>query len=153
MEKMKIVNKADNCVPESYVPPTYATPGSAGFDLRANIKDSITLKSFERKLIKTGLFMEIPKGHVGYVCTRSGLALKKGLQVLNAPGVVDEDFRNEVGVILINLSTEDVVIEPGERIAQMVISEYQKVEFDVINNLEELTATDRTGGFGSTGTK
>lgn len=147
MEKIRIVNKSKNPAPE------HATPDSAGFDLRANIEEKITIKPFERKLINTGLFMEIPTGHVGYVCTRSGLALKKGLQVLNAPGVVDADYRQSVGVILINLSNEEVIVEPGERIAQMIISQYKKVEFVSVENLEELSSTERSGGFGSTGTK
>lgn len=147
MEKIRIVNKSNNPNPE------HATPGSAGFDLRANLEETVIMKPFERKLIKTGLFMEIPKGHVGYVCTRSGLALKKGLQVLNAPGIVDSDYVLEVGVILINLSNEDVVIEHGERIAQMVISEYKKIEFVGVNTTNEFASTERTGGFGSTGIK
>ena len=147
MKNLKIINKSNLENPE------YATPDSAGFDLRANIDLSIILKPLERVLIKTGLFMEIPIGCVGYVCTRSGLALKKGLQVLNAPGVVDADYRHEIGVILINLSNEDITIEPGDRIAQMVISQYEKVNFEIIKSEEEFTQTDRIGGFGSTGTK
>jgi dUTP pyrophosphatase len=141
---IKIVNKSN------FETPRYATPDSAGFDLRANIESNIILKPFERTLIKTGIFMEIPKGCVGYVCTRSGLAIKKGLIVLNAPGVVDADYRSEVGVILINLSNEDINIESGDRIAQMVVAKHEQVEWQSVETLEE---TERSGGFGSTGQK
>jgi dUTP pyrophosphatase len=148
MTQLKFVNQS------KHENPKYATEDAAGFDLRANIEQSIVLKPFERALIKTGFFAEIPKGHVGYVCTRSGLAIKKGLAVLNAPGVVDADYRGEICVILINLSSENVMIENGERIAQLIISEYKKVEFVKINNVEEMSHAERgAGGFGSTGTK
>ena len=144
--KIKIVNKSDLEAPK------YATEDSAGFDLRAN--DFYSLMPFKRLLVKTGLFIEIPKGHVGYVCTRSGLALKQGLMVLNSPGVVDSDYRSEVGVILINLSDEQITVKPGDRIAQMIISSYTKAEFDVVASEDEFSKTGRgLGGFGSTGTK
>lgn len=147
MKNIKIINKTD------FENPSYATADSAGFDLRANIESNIVIKPLERVLVKTGIFMEIPKGCVGYVCTRSGMAIKKGLSVLNAPGVIDSDYRNEVGVILINLSNEDIEIIPGDRIAQMIISQYEKVNFEFINDEKEFSITERTGGFGSTGTK
>ena len=145
MKTIKIINKS------TFDNPEYATVDSAGFDLRANIELQIEIKPLERVLIKTGLFMEIPQGCVGYVCTRSGLAIKKGLMVLNAPGVVDADYRHEVGVILINLSNESISINPGDRIAQMVISQYEKVNFSIVTEFNELTSTNRVGGFGSTG--
>ncbi len=131
--------------------PTYATPHSSGLDLRAAIEKPITVKPLERVLIPTGLILEIPEGYEGQVRPRSGLALKKGLTVLNAPGTIDADYRGEVKVILINLGKEEVVIEPGERIAQLVIAPVQRVE---VVEAQELTPTERgEGGFGSTGTK
>ena len=131
--------------------PSYATPHSSGLDLRAAIEEPITVKPLERVLIPTGLILEIPEGYEGQVRPRSGLALKKGLTVLNAPGTIDADYRGEVKVILINLGKEEVVIEPGERIAQLVIAPVQRVE---VIEVEELTPTERgEGGFGSTGTK
>ena len=146
--KLKIVNKSTNETP------AYATAGAAGFDLRANLESPITLKPGERKLIPTGLFMEIPLGYEGQVRPRSGLALKRGLTVLNSPGTVDSDYRGEVGVILINQSGEDQVIEHGERIAQMVIAKHEYPELEIYSSIEELEATGRgSGGFGSTGVK
>ena len=143
--QLKIVNKSQNEIP------TYATAGAAGFDLRANLEESVTLKPGAVKLIKTGLYMQIPEGYEGQIRPRSGLALKRGLTVLNAPGTVDSDYTGEVGVILINHSDVDQVIETGERVAQMVIAKYEKVEFV---SVETLDATDRgEGGFGSTGGK
>ena len=131
--------------------PAYATPHSSGLDLRAAIEKPITVKPLERVLIPTGLILEIPEGYEGQVRPRSGLALKKGLTVLNAPGTIDADYRGEVKVILINLGKEEVVIEPGERIAQLVIAPVQRVE---VVEVQELTPTERgEGGFGSTGTK
>ncbi len=131
--------------------PSYATPHSSGLDLRAAIEKPITVKPLERVLIPTGLILEIPEGYEGQVRPRSGLALKKGLTVLNAPGTIDADYRGEVKVILINLGKEEVVIEPGERIAQLVIAPVQRVE---VVEAQELTPTERgEGGFGSTGTK
>jgi len=143
--KLKIVNKSKNEMP------AYATQGAAGFDLRANLDAKIVLGPGEIKLIPTGLFMEIPFGYEGQVRTRSGLALKRGLVVLNSPGTVDSDYRGEVGVILINNTVVLQTIEHGERIAQMVFAKHETAE---IESVEELESTDRgEGGFGSTGTK
>ncbi len=120
-------------------------------DLRANIEAPITLKSLERAIVPTGLFMELPLGYEAQVRPRSGLAAKKGITVLNAPGTIDADYRGEVGVILVNLSTEDFTIENGERIAQMIIAKHERAEW---MEAEVLSETDRgAGGFGSTGTK
>jgi dUTP pyrophosphatase len=131
--------------------PKYETSASAGVDLRANLETAITLKPLERVLVKTGLFLEIPDGFEAQVRPRSGLALKKGITVLNSPGTVDADYRGEVGVILINLSSEEFVIENGERIAQLV---FAKVEQANWLNVEILSETARgEGGFGSTGVK
>lgn len=124
---------------------------SAGMDLRANISEAITLKPLERTIVKTGLFMELPMGFEAQVRPRSGLAAKKGVTVLNAPGTIDADYRGEIGVILVNLSTEDFVVEDGERIAQLVIAKHEQAQW---NEVEELSDTSRgKGGFGSTGTK
>lgn len=131
--------------------PSYATPHSSGLDLRAAISEPVKIKPFERVVIPTGLIIEIPEGYEGQVRPRSGLALKKGITVLNSPGTIDSDYRGEVKVILINLGNEEVVIERGDRIAQLVISPVQRVE---VVEVEELTETIRgEGGFGSTGTK
>lgn len=120
-------------------------------DLRANITVGVTLKPFERVLVKTGLYLEIPEGYEAQIRPRSGLALKKGITVLNTPGTIDADYRGEVGVILINLSSEPFVVEPGERICQMVFAKYEKAVFD---NVEFVSDTARgTGGFGHTGVK
>ena len=143
--KVKVINKSKHELP------AYETTASAGLDVRANIDESITLKPLERTLVKTGLFMEIPVGFECQVRPRSGLALKKGISVLNAPGTVDADYRGEVGVILINLSNESFVIEDGERIAQLVFAEVKQANW---NEVEVLSDTDRgAGGFGSTGVK
>lgn len=143
--KVKIINKSKHALP------SYETTASAGLDVRANIDSSIELKPLERVLVKTGLFMEIPVGFECQVRPRSGLALKKGISVLNSPGTVDADYRGEVGVILINLSNETFVVEDGERIAQLVFAKVKQakwIEVDVLSN------TDRgEGGFGSTGVK
>ncbi len=129
--------------------PSYATEHSAGFDLRAAIEDTVIIKSFQRVLIPTGFVFEIPQGYEGQIRPRSGLALKKGITLLNSPGTVDADYRGEVKVILINLGEEPVSIRRGERIAQMVISPISRVE---IVEVEEVTETSRgEGGFGSTG--
>jgi dUTP pyrophosphatase len=142
--KVLVINKSNNELP------TYETIGSAGLDIRAFIEESITLKPLERKLIKTGLFLEIPLGYECQVRPRSGLALKKGITVLNSPGTIDADYRGEVGVILINLSQETVVIESGERIAQLIFAKVEQAEW---NEVETLSETERgEGGFGSTGT-
>ena len=143
--KVKIINQSNHELP------AYETIASAGLDVRANIQESISLKPLERTLVKTGLFMEIPVGYECQVRPRSGLALKKGISVLNAPGTIDADYRGEVGVILINLSNETFVIENGERIAQLVFAKVEQAEWE---NVEVLTETDRgAGGFGSTGVK
>ena len=143
--KVKIINKGNQPTPK------YATIGSAGVDLRANLEGSLLLRPMQRALIPTGLYIEIPMCYEAQVRPRSGLAVKKGLTVINAPGTIDSDYRGEIGVPIINLSTEDVIIEPGERIAQMVIAPYDRVEFVEV---EELSETERgAGGFGSTGTK
>jgi len=131
--------------------PKYETPLAAGMDVRANIEQQVELKPMERKLIPTGLFMEIPAGYECQVRPRSGLALKKGLTVLNSPGTIDADYRGEVGVILINLSAENVTIDPGERIAQLVFAQVEQVVWSIADTL---TQTERgAGGFGSTGLK
>lgn len=131
--------------------PKYETSASAGVDLRANLETAITLKPLERVLVKTGLFLEIPEGFEAQVRPRSGLALKKGITVLNSPGTVDADYRGDVGVILINLSNEEFVIENGERIAQLVFARVEQANWV---NVEILSETARgEGGFGSTGVK
>lgn len=131
--------------------PQYETSFSAGVDLRANLETSVVLKPFERQLIKTGLFLEIPEGFEAQVRPRSGLALKKGITVLNSPGTIDADYRGEVGVILINLSQEDFIIENGERIAQLVFAKVEQANWEKVEILSE---TERgEGGFGSTGVK
>lgn len=148
MLRVKVVNKSNNALPE------YATPGSAGLDLRAYIEDGvdIVLKPFERKLIHTGLYIELPMGYELRVQPRSGLALKHGIAVLNSPGCVDNDYRGEIGVILINLSQEDYVIHNGDRIAQAIVSSYEQVEFEPVESVDELSKTERAdGGFSHTG--
>lgn len=143
--KVKIVNKSAFDVPE------YATPHSAGLDLRANINEPITLKPLERKLIPTGLFIELPDGYEAQIRPRSGLAIKKGISLVNTPGTIDPDYRGEVGVILINLSDTEFVLMPGERIAQMVVCKFERVEWESVDDLSLSQRGD--GGFGSTGTK
>jgi dUTP pyrophosphatase len=131
--------------------PSYETLASAGMDLRASIQEPISLKPLERALVKTGLFIELPLGYEAQVRPRSGLALKKGITVLNSPGTVDADYRGEIGVILVNLSSETFVIENGERIAQLVIAKHERAEW---NEVDALSETARgAGGFGSTGLK
>ena len=143
--KIKIVNKSKHPLPE------YATPGSAGMDLRANIDVPITLAPGERKLIPTGIYIALPVGYEAQVRPRSGLALKHGIGLANMLGTVDADFRGEIGVILINLGQEDFVVNDGERIAQMVIAKHERAEWDVV---EELDETERgEGGYGHTGVK
>ena len=145
MMKIKVVNKSKHPLPH------YATAQSAGMDLRANLDESVILKPLERTLVKTGIFMELPAGYEAQVRPRSGLAFKKGVTVLNTPGTIDADYRGEVGVILVNLSNEDFVIEDGERVAQMVIAKHEQPFWEEV---EELIETERgTGGFGSTGLK
>ena len=143
--KVKVVNKSKHTLPH------YSTISSAGMDLRANIDESISLKPLERTIVKTGIFMELPVGLEAQVRPRSGLAFKKGITVLNSPGTVDADYRGEVGVILVNLSAEEFVIEDGERIAQMVIAKHEQADWVEVETLDE---TERgAGGFGSTGVK
>lgn len=142
---IKIINKSLHDLPH------YETDASAGMDLRANISEAVTLEPLGRAIIKTGLFIELPVGIEAQVRPRSGLAAKKGITVLNAPGTIDADYRGEVGVILVNLSSESYTIENGERIAQLVIARHERAEWEKV---EELSQTDRgEGGFGSTGTK
>jgi dUTP pyrophosphatase len=131
--------------------PKYETSASAGVDLRANLETAITLKPLERVLVRTGLFLEIPEGFEAQVRPRSGLALKKGITVLNSPGTVDADYRGEVGVILINLSNEEFVIENGERIAQLVFAKVEQADWINVDILSETARGE--GGFGSTGVK
>ena len=129
--------------------PAYSTDGSAGMDIRANLEKEIVLKPMERILVPTGLFLEIPVGYEAQIRPRSGLAIKKGITILNSPGTIDADYRGEIGIILINLSAEDFVINDGERICQMVITKHEKAEWVNVNNLIE---TERgAGGFGHTG--
>ncbi|MBR5982779.1 MAG: dUTP diphosphatase [Bacteroidales bacterium] len=143
--KIRIVNKSTNALPQ------YATPQSAGIDLRANLTEAVTLKPMERKLIPTGLFIELPEGYEAQIRPRSGLALKHGITVLNTPGTIDADYRGEIGVILVNLSNENFTIEHGERICQMVIARHEQAEWIQV---EELNETERgAGGFGHTGKK
>ena len=143
--KVALINKS------KYPAPAYATAHAAGLDLRADIEESIELKSLERVLVPTGLFMELPVGTEAQIRPRSGLAFKNGITVLNTPGTIDADYRGEVKVLLVNLSNEPFTIEPGERIAQMVVAKYEQVEWEEQNELSE---SDRgAGGFGSTGVK
>ena len=143
--KVQIINKSKHPLP------AYATEQSAGMDLRANLDMPIVLKPLQRCLVPTGLFMALPKGVEAQVRPRSGLAIKKGISVLNSPGTIDADYRGEVCVILVNLSSEDFVIEDGERIAQMVIARHEQAEWEEVDVLEE---TERgSGGFGHTGKK
>jgi len=143
--KIKIINKSEHSLP------LYETPAAAGMDLRANIIQPITLKPLERALVKTGLFIELPVGYEAQVRPRSGLALKKGITVLNTPGTIDADYRGEIGVILVNLSHDEFVVEHGERIAQLVIAKHERAEWIEV---QELSQTSRgEGGFGSTGVK
>ena len=141
--KIKIINKSKHALPH------YETIASAGMDLRANILEPITLKPLERTIVKTGLFIELPIGYEAQVRPRSGLAAKKGITVLNSPGTIDADYRGEIGVILVNLSHSDFVLEDGERVAQMVIAQHEQAQWIEV---EELSETSRgEGGFGSTG--
>ncbi len=143
--KIKIINDSENPLP------TYATKGSAGMDLRAFLNEPVMLKPLQRMLIPTGLSIELPKGYEAQVRPRSGLAIKKGLSLLNTPGTIDSDYRGEIKIILINLSNETAVINNGERIAQMVVNKYETA---TIVEVDELSETERgDGGFGHTGIK
>ena len=142
---IKIVNKSTNSLPR------YATILSAGMDLRANLESPILLKPLDRKLIPTGLFIELPEGYEAQIRPRSGLAIKHGITVLNSPGTIDADYRGEVYVILVNLSNQDFVVEHGERICQMVVTIYKQAEWEEVEILSETVRGD--GGFGHTGKK
>ena len=145
MVKINIVNRGHQQLP------AYATPQSAGMDLRANLDEPVTLRPMERRLIPTGLHIALPEGDEAQVRPRSGLALKHGLTVLNSPGTIDADYRGEIGVVLVNLSQDDFVVNDGERIAQLVISRYEQGELVVVEQLDE---TERgEGGYGHTGRK
>lgn len=142
--KVKIINQSKNDLP------SYATPGSAGMDLRADIPEPIEIQPMERKLIPTGLFMELPLGYEAQIRPRSGLAFKHGITVLNSPGTIDSDYRGEIKVLLVNLSNETFRIQPGERIAQMVVASHEQVDWEPVS---EMNSSERSaGGFGSTGT-
>ncbi|MBH83418.1 MAG: dUTP diphosphatase [Flavobacteriales bacterium] len=142
--QVKVINKSKHSLPQ------YETIASAGMDVRANIDQSITLAPLGRSLVKTGLFMEIPIGYEIQVRPRSGLAFKKGITVLNSPGTIDADYRGEIGVLLVNLSSESFIIEDGERIAQLVLASHEQAIWHEVETLED---SDRgQGGFGSTGT-
>lgn len=141
--KVKIVNRSDNPLPE------YSTSLSAGMDLRANLEEPVLLKPMDRRLIPTGLFIELPEGFEAQIRPRSGLALKKGISVLNTPGTIDADYRGEVGIILVNLSAQDFLVNHGERICQMVINKVETVMWSEVGSLEE--SERGAGGFGHTG--
>ncbi len=143
--KVRIINRSRHPLP------AYATPQSAGLDLRANIDSPVTLRPLERRLIPTGLSIALPDGYEAQVRPRSGLALKHGVTLLNTPGTIDADYRGEIGVILVNLSSEEFTVNDGDRIAQMVIARYERTEWEETDTLDE---TERgAGGFGHTGTK
>ncbi len=142
---VKIVNLSGNSLPE------YSTSLSAGMDLRANLDDPVVLKPLERRLIPTGLFIELPGGFEAQIRPRSGLALKKGISVVNTPGTIDADYRGEIGIILINLSKEDFIVNHGERICQMVINKVETVAWKEVESLED--SERGAGGFGHTGNK
>ncbi|MCQ2116945.1 MAG: dUTP diphosphatase [Bacteroidales bacterium] len=144
--KVKIVNKS------SYSLPKYETSASAGMDLKANIGEPIELAPLQRAMVPTGLFIELPIGYEAQVRPRSGLAAKHGISVLNAPGTIDADYRGEIKVILVNLSNEPFSINPGERIAQMVVAKHERVDWVEVESVEQLEQSERgAGGFGSTG--
>lgn len=141
--KIKIVNKSGNPLP------SYSTEHAAGMDLRADLREEVVLEPLQRKLVPTGIYLELPVGYEAQIRPRSGMALKHGISVLNTPGTIDADYRGEVGVIVVNLSSETYAISPGERICQMVISKHETAEWVEV---EELQHTDRgAGGFGHTG--
>jgi len=142
---IRIVNKSEHELPE------YSTAFSAGLDLRASIKEDIVLKSLERALIPTGLFIELPEGHEAQIRPRSGLAFKHGISIVNSPGTIDSDYRGEIGIILINLSKEEFVVKNGERICQMVISRHEHIAWEKVDSLEGTVRGE--GGFGHTGKK
>ncbi len=141
--EVKIVNLSDYPLPE------YATEHSAGMDIRANIKESVTIQPLKREMVPTGLFIELPEGYEAQIRPRSGLAAKHGVGVVNSPGTIDADYRGEIKVILVNLSDTPFVLTPGERVAQMVIAKYERVEWSLTDKLSD--SNRGTGGFGSTG--
>jgi len=142
---VKIINKSANPLPE------YATEGSAGMDIRASVLEAVLLKPLERALVPTGLFIELPEGYEAQVRPRSGLAIKQGITCLNTPGTIDSDYRGEIKVVLINLSQEDQVLQPGDRIAQMIVSKVERANWETV---ETISVTSRNeGGFGHTGKK
>ena len=145
MTQVKIVNQSP------FELPAYATPSSAGMDLRANLDAPLTLKPLQRAMIPTGLFIELPQGYEAQIRPRSGLAAKHGISFPNTPGTIDADYRGEIKIIVINLSDQDFVLNPGERIAQMIINQYEKIEWLPVQTLAE--SERGAGGFGSTGTK
>lgn len=140
---IRIINRSSNPLP------AYATPGSSGMDLRAELNEPVVLKPLERTLIPTGIFLEIPQGYEAQVRPRSGLAIKQGITCLNTPGTIDADYRGEIKVILVNLSSEDQTIHPGDRIAQMVFQQVTQVEWEEVDELEKSQRGE--GGFGHTG--
>lgn len=143
MIQIKVVNNAP------YALPSYQTDGSAGMDLRANILEPIVLQPLQRAIISTGISIELPQGYEGQIRPRSGMAFKKGISIPNAPGTIDSDYRGEIGILVVNLSNEPTTIEPGERVAQLVIAKYERIEWQAV---ESLNTTERgAGGFGSTG--
>lgn len=145
MTNVKIINQSSHPLPQ------YETEQSAGMDLRANIQEPIILKSLNRRMVPTGIFIELPPGTEAQIRPRSGLAWKQGLSLVNSPGTIDADYRGEIKVLLVNLSNEDATIQPGERIAQMVIARYERISWEEVNVLSD---TERgAGGFGHTGTK
>jgi len=141
--KVSILNKSNHPLPE------YATEGSAGMDLRANILEELVLQPGDRMLVPTGLFIELPKGYEAQIRPRSGLAIKQGITCLNSPGTIDSDYRGEIKVILINHSTQEQILHPGDRIAQMVVSKFEKVKWKTAEQISETTRSE--GGFGHTG--
>jgi dUTP pyrophosphatase len=142
--QVKIINHSSNPLPQ------YETAGSAGMDLRANLIEPLSLSPLERMLVPTGLFIELPAGYEAQIRPRSGLSIKKGLTLVNAPGTIDSDYRGEIKIIMVNLSQQIQTIEPGERIAQMVVARYERISWEEVRELSE---TGRgAGGFGSTGT-
>ncbi|APG60835.1 dUTP diphosphatase [Christiangramia salexigens] len=142
---VKVINRSKHALPN------YETEASAGMDLRANIEESVVLKPLERTIVKTGLFIELPVGYEAQVRPRSGLAAKKGITVLNSPGTIDADYRGEIGVILVNLSNEEFIVEDGERVAQLVIAKHEQINWEETEVLQE--SQRGAGGFGSTGKK
>lgn len=143
--RVKVVNRSKHPLP------SYSTDNSAGLDLRANLQEPVTLKSLERALVPTGLYIQLEQGYEAQIRPRSGLAFKHGLSIVNAPGTIDSDYRGEIGVLIVNLSKEEYTIEDGERICQMVVSKHEKIVWEPVEELEVTTRGD--GGFGHTGKK